>query len=211
MLENVSLFLCLTIQERAELEAISQKRSVAKNTILISDGDKTDSIYIIETGKAHAIRSDESGRQVIINRFGPLDYFGEMSFFDGKSRCATVITKTRCELLVIPRNAFSRLVTNHPEILTNIINALLDKLRKATQKIEELAFLDVYGRLANFLSENKNDEGLIEEPMTQQEIADIVGSSRETVCRILSELADGGYISRKKNQITLLKGLPYKF
>jgi CRP/FNR family cyclic AMP-dependent transcriptional regulator len=211
MLERVSLFQTLSKNEVAELEAIIQERSVAKNTLVITEGDETDCLYIMVKGKAHALRSDKSGRQFIVERFGPLDYFGEMSFFDRCARCATVITKEKCTLKILPRKAFSDFADRHPKIYTNVIHALLEKLRKATRQIEELVFLDVYGRLARVLIENQNANGIIEEKLTQQELADMVGSTRETVNRIFNELVAGGYITREKGRIKIKKKLPSSF
>ncbi len=211
MLERVSLFSHLMAHEIAELETLGQERSVAKNSIVINEGDETDSLYIVLKGKAHALRSDESGRQFIVNRFGPFDYFGEMSIFDRNARCATVITREKCTLMVLPRKAFLEFAARHPEIYKNLITALLEKLRKATQQIEQLAFLDVYGRLARFLIENQNADGVIEEKLTQQELADMVGSSRETVNRIFNELVGGGFIEKEKGRIIVKKKLPYSF
>lgn len=211
MIENVTLFSSLQTQEICELETLGQERSVAKNSIVINEGDETDSLYIVLKGKAHALRSDESGRQFIVNRFGPFDYFGEMSIFDRNARCATVITREKCTLMVLPRKAFLEFAARHPQIYKNLIKALLEKLRKATQQIEELAFLDVYGRLARFLIENQNADGVIEEKLTQQELADMVGSSRETVNRIFNELVGGGFIEKEKGRIVVKKKLPYSF
>ncbi len=211
MLEKVSLFLNLTEREIADLEALGQERSVPRNSVVINEGDDTDSLYIVLKGKAHALRSDESGRQFIVNRFGPYDYFGEMSFFDRNTRCATVITREKCTLMILPRKSFFDFAARHPEIYRNMIQALLEKLRKATQQIEELAFLDVYGRLARFLIENQNADGVIEEKLTQQELADMVGSSRETVNRIFNELVSGGFITKEKGRMVIKKKLPYSF
>jgi CRP/FNR family cyclic AMP-dependent transcriptional regulator len=211
MLDRVSLFSSLQAHEIAELETLGQERSVAKNSIVINEGDDTDSLYIVLKGRANALRSDESGRQFIVNRFGQYDYFGEMSFFDRNSRCATVITRDKCTLMVLPRKAFFEFAARHPEIYKNLIKALLEKLRRATQQIEELAFLDVYGRLARFLVENQNDDGVIEEKLTQQELADMVGSSRETVNRIFNELVGGGFIEKEKGRIIVKRKLPYSF
>lgn len=211
MLEQVALFSNLSEKEIAELEAIGQERSVPKNTMVINEGDDSDCLYVILKGKAHALRSDESGRQFIVNRFGPYDCFGEMSFFDRNDRCATVITKAKCTFMVLPRKGFFDFATEHPEIYVNVIKALLEKLRKATQQIEELAFLDVYGRLTRVLIENGNADGVIEEKLTQQELADMVGSSRETVNRIFNELVAGGYLAKEKGRIKVQKKLPYNF
>lgn len=211
MLEKVSLFSNLSQQAISRLEAIGIERSIPKNSVVINEGDDTDCLYIVLQGKAYALRSDESGRQFIVNRFGPHDYFGEMSFFDRNTRCATVITKERSTLMILPRRAFFEFATSHPEIYRNMIRTLLAKLRKATRQMEELAFLDVYGRLARFLVENQNADGVIEEKLTQQELADLVGSSRETVCRIFNELTAGGYIAKEKGRMKITKKLPYNF
>ena len=211
MLERVSLFSNLHPHEIAELEAICLERSVPKNTLVINEGDETDCLYVVLKGKAQALCSDESGRQFVVNRFDPQDYFGEMSLLDRNARCATVITKQKCTLMVLPRKAFLGFADTHPEIYRNVIDTLLEKLRKATQQIGELAFLDVYGRLARFLIENQTADGFIEEKLTHQELADMVGASRETVCRIYNELAGGGYITKVNGRMKIQKKLPYNF
>ena len=211
MLERVALFSNLNQQQIEELEAIAQPRNIPRNTVVISEGEQSDALYILLSGRAYAVRNDESGRQFVINRFGPNDYFGEMSFFDGQSRCATVVTKEPCRILVIPRQAFLDFTEKDPQILINVTQVLLEKLRKATQQIEELALRDVFSRLARFLSENMGPNGVLRERFTHQELADIVGSTRETICRILNELTEDGYLGRKGSRITVKKKLPYKF
>jgi CRP/FNR family cyclic AMP-dependent transcriptional regulator len=211
VLNRVSLFSSLNDRQIGELEAICATKTIPRNAIVINEGDRTDCLYILLSGKAYAVRIDESGRQFVVNRFGPFDYFGEMSFFDGNARCATVMTKERCHLMILPRHAFLQLAAKHPEILWNVNKALLNKLRIATEQIDALAFMDVYSRLARFLTEHQDDNHLITEKFTQQELADIVGSSRETVNRIFNELIAGQYLSREGRQIRIKKKLPYKF
>ncbi len=208
MLEFVSLFSGLEPRQIADLEAICQRRSIGKNTIVINEGDASDCLYILQSGRAHALRIDDSGRQFVVNRFGPNDYFGEMSFFDGDLRCATVMTRTPCRLWVLPRRAFLQLASRHPGILWNVNKSLLDKLRIATEQIDALVFKDVYSRLARFLTEHKDEEQMLTEKFTQQELADIVGSSRETINRIITELIADGHIIKKQNRL-LIKDLPY--
>lgn len=209
MLNHVSLFAGLKEVQITELEAICATKTVPRNSVVINEGDVSDSLYIVLSGKAYAVRIDESGRQFVINRFGPYDYFGEMSFFDGNARCATVITKDTCRLMMVPRRAFLQLAAKHPEILWNVNKALLQKLRVATQQIDALAFMDVYSRLARFLTEHQDEHCLIKEKFTQQELADIVGASRETVNRIFNELTAGGYLSKVGRRIKIDKELPY--
>jgi CRP/FNR family cyclic AMP-dependent transcriptional regulator len=211
MLERIAIFSNLSAGAIAELEALARRRVFARNSIVINEGDDSDSLYVLLSGKAVALRGDDSGRQLVVNRFGPFDCFGEMSFFDRGARCATVMTKERCEVMIIARTDFLAFVEQHGDILWKVINALLAKLRKATEQIESLAFLDVYGRLARILIENQDAQGVIRERFTQQELADMVGSSRETVSRIFNELEDGGFLRRDKGRVTILKKLPYKF
>lgn len=211
MLERVPMFSDIDAKLIETLEAGSQHRVFQKNTVVISEGDETDNLFILLSGRAHAIRTDESGRQLVVNRFSTFDCFGEISFLNGGLRSATVVTKERCELMIIPRSCFLSLASDHPEIYWNFITYLLSKLRYATQQIEDLAFRDVYGRLAHFLTENQDEKGVVPEKLTQQEMADIVGASRETVARILSTLQEGGFVSRQKGRTIILKKLPYKF
>jgi CRP/FNR family transcriptional regulator, cyclic AMP receptor protein len=208
VLKQVSLFSNLNEQLILELEAICKVRSFARNVVVISEGERSDCLYIVISGKAHALRIDETGRQFVVNRFGPLDYFGEMSFFDGDARCATVMTKDPCELMLLPRQAFLDLASKHPDILWNVNKALLAKLRAATEQIDALVFMDVYSRLARFLIEHQGKDHVVTEKFTQQELADIVGASRETVNRIFNDLIAGGNLSKDKDRI-VIHDLPY--
>ena len=211
MLESVSLFSSLDDSQLAELETICNTRSIPRNSIVINEGDETDSLYIVKKGKAYAVKIDKTGRQFVINRFGRFDYFGEMSFFDGDVRCATVVTREPCELMILPRRAFLQFAAKHHKILWNVTKALLAKLRTATEQIDALAFMDVYSRLARFLTEHKGPDNFITEKFTQQELADSVGASRETVNRIYNELTTGGYIAKEGGRIIIRKKLPYNF
>ena len=211
MLERVPMFSKIGRRSCEALEAIGQRRHYRKNTVIISEGDETDSLYVLLSGRADALRSDDSGRQLVISRFQPFDCFGEMSFLDGDPRSATIVTNTSCEVMVIPRSRFLALVPDRPEMAWSIMLYLLKKLRQATQQIDDLAFLDVYGRLAHFLIENQDENGVISEKLTHRNIADIIGTSRETISRILSELKEGNFISKQKGRIVIEKKLPYQF
>jgi CRP/FNR family cyclic AMP-dependent transcriptional regulator len=211
MLERVSLFSSLDDSQLAELEAICKIRYIPSNSIVINEGDETNSLYIVKRGKAYAVRIDKKGRQFVVNRFGKFDYFGEMSFFDGDVRCATVVTRKPCELIMLPRSVFLTFTERHPEILWNVTKALLAKLRTATEQIDALVFKDVYSRLARFLAEHKGPNDILTEKFTQQELADSVGTSRETINRIFNELITGGYINKQNGHIAIRKKLPYSF
>jgi CRP/FNR family transcriptional regulator, cyclic AMP receptor protein len=211
MLKNIPLFSFLDDDELNQLEEISKKKGFPKNTVIMSEGDMTDSLYVVLKGRAYAVSSDENGKQIVLNVFEVNDYFGEMSFIDGESRCATIITKVASQFLVISAEGFNKIVSTNPQMMVRLIKGLLQKLRRATRQIEELAFKDVYGRIARFLSESADEKGLLSQKITHLELAHMVGASREMVSRILKALTDGGYIVKQKGRLRVAKSLPFKF
>lgn len=211
VIKTIPLFSCLADTELKQLKEISRKKSFAKNTVIISQGDQTDSLYVVLKGRAHAVGSNEHGKQIVLNIFRANDYFGEMSFIDGETRCATIITKTASQFLVIPAEGFKQIVSLNPQMMTHLVIGLLQKIRRATCQIEALAFKDVYGRIARFLGDAADDHGRINEPVTHAEIAQMVGASREMVSRIMKTLSDGGYVLRRKGRLQIVKRLPFKF
>jgi CRP/FNR family cyclic AMP-dependent transcriptional regulator len=216
MLDTVSLFKGMSRSTLEALNGIAVKKEVPANTIVISEGEESDSLFVITRGRAQAVCNDENGKQIILNVFDPPDFFGEMSFFDRASRCATVMTVKRSLLHVIPREVFRDLMTDHPDIAFNLIGGLVQKLRSATRLIENLAFMDVYGRVVRFLTETAGENGVIEDRLTHQEIGNRIGASRETVTRIMNTLLKKGYVekcrhpSQKRLQLVLKENIPYK-
>lgn len=211
MLRNIPIFSRLNDEGLAALERIANTKSYSKNTIILSEGDTTDSLYVVVSGKAYAVSSNEDGKQIILNVFRPNDYFGEMSFIDGESRCANIITRQKTRLLIVPGTGFRQIIANSPDTMFLMMKDLLKKVRRATRQIEELAFKDVYSRVARFLTEASNEEGIITEKITHQEIAYMVGASREMVSRIMKELSDSGYIEKQQRRICITTQLPYKY
>lgn len=214
LFRRIPLFSCLSEEEWAILSQIALEKHYPKNMIIISQGDDSSSLYVILGGRAQALSIDESGRQIVLNEFGPGDYFGEMSFLDESPRCATVLTKTAAHMLKFSRERFQDILAANPAICFNLLMGLNQKLRKATAQIEDLVFRDVYGRVSRVLTQDARPKGeayRVTEKMTHQEIADHVGSSREMVSRIMKALSQGGFISVHKHEIRILKGLPYSW
>lgn len=211
ILKQIPLFSGLTDNEIRKIESVSCEKSFLKDTVIINEGDETNSLYIILKGRANALSMDQSGRQIILNVFRPGDYFGEMSFIDAEPRSAAVITKEKSKFVVIKREAFQKIITENPELMLNMMKGLVWKIRVATKQIEDLAFKDVYGRIARLLTELKNKEGVVTEKLTNTEIAFRVGASREMVSRIISELKNGGYIHKNRGLIQIKRSLPYQF
>ncbi len=214
MLKDIPIFSCLDDQAITELERVAVRRHFPKNAVLFSKGDESDSIYIVDFGKVKAVIHDEEGREIILNSFGPRDYFGEVALLDGEPRSATMITKDPTQVLIIYKRDFQKILLSNTEMVFNLLRELLKKLRDATDKIENLAFKNVYGRIVNLLlqlAKQKDDYWVIDERLTHQEIANMVGSSREMVSKIMKELVIGGYITSEKKRISIRKKLPSSF
>ncbi len=213
MLKNIPLFSCLNDSELTAIENVAVKKTFPKNTILFSEGDKTDSLYVICDGKVKVTINDDEGKEIILSMLGTGEYFGEMALLDDEPRSASIITKETTQLLIISKNDFMDIFSSNP-IAFNLLKGLTTRLREANKKIESLALLDVYGRIArvlNQLAKSQEEKMVIEEKLTHQEIANMIGSSREMVSLILKELSNGGYITVDKKLITINKKLPYSW
>ena len=185
-------------------------RSFPKNAIIVNEGDATDSLYIIVEGRVKAFVSDDEGREVILSTQGPGEYFGEMVLDQGP-RSASVMTLEPSKFLVVPKADFREFVLKNPAFSVSLIEKLISRVRSLTESGKSLALMDVYGRVARLLLELAQQvDGVlvIEERLTQQDIANRVGASREMVSRILKDLSVGGYISQTRERIVLLKKPP---
>jgi CRP/FNR family transcriptional regulator, cyclic AMP receptor protein len=227
LLREIPLFKGLDDNVLEALERVSTIKTFPKNTILFSEGDQSDSFYIIRSGKVNVGINDEEGREVILSILGPGEYFGEIALMDGEPRSAYVMTKEPSQLIIISKTDFHELLSSHSDIMTNLFRGLLKRFREANKKIESLALMDVYGRVARLLTHlaatsgkksdgepadlSSDDRVTINERLTHQEIANMVGASREMVSRVLKDLATEGYISAEKKYITIEKKLPYQW
>ena len=213
MFNNIPLFSCLNDSELTAIEKVAVKKTFPKNTILLSEGDSTDALYVICEGKVKVTIDDNEGKELILSILGTGEYFGEMALLDDEPRSASVTTKETTQLLIISKNDFMGFFSSNP-IALNLLKDLIKRLREANKKIESLGLLDVYGRVARILNQfAKSQEGkmVIEEKLTHQEIANMIGSSREMVSLILKELSNGKYITIDKKLITINKKLPYSW
>ena len=211
MLANVTLFAGLN---EAGLEQISQHgimRPYPKNSVIINEGDPAESLYVILEGRVKIFLTDEEGKEVIINCQKPGEYFGELALIDDAQRSALVMTTEASTFLVISKHSFRDLLAKHPDIALSLIQDLTKRVRVLTDNVQSLALLDVYGRVAKtLLSMATKHDGklLIEDKLTQQDIANRIGASREMVSRILKDLTTGGYIRMEEKHIVINERLP---
>lgn len=186
-------------------------RSYSKNTILVNEGDQSEMFYIILTGKVKVYVSDEKGKEVLLNMAGPGEYFGELAIIDDAPRSASVMTLEPCQMAVVSRAGFERCLAEHPGFAMGLIRTLVKRVRSLTDQVKGLALLDVYGRVAHTLlslATEKQGKLVIEQRLTHQEIANMVGASREMVSRILKDLSTGGYIQIEDRRMVIPRQLP---
>jgi CRP/FNR family transcriptional regulator, cyclic AMP receptor protein len=206
----VSPFAGLDEKALRELSPKGAIRPYAKNAVVVSEGDVTDSLYVILAGRVKVFVTDEQGKEVVLATIPTGDYFGEL-VLDGGPRSASIMALEPCRFYVIPQGDVAHLLEARPEFARDLIHKLIGKVRSLTNRVRDLAMKDVYTRLARFLEENAVEEGghrALPERMTQSEIAARIGGSREMVSRILRDLAEGGYVSVESKVITLKRKLP---
>ena len=193
-----------------EIASRGQIRKFQKNVAIIQEGDTGDSLYIILTGKVKVYASDDNGREVIIDIFGPGEYVGEM-MLNGGLRSASVMTLEPSTFAVISRADLRGHIAAHPDFAIYLITNLIRRTRKATINIKSLALMDVYGRVARLLLSLAVERGgklVVSEKLTHQDIAERVGSSREMISRIIKDLATGGYIEVHDRSIIMTRHPP---
>ena len=211
ILRNVPIFNNLLDDELEAVKKCTVTRNFPKNSIIINEGDSSDSLYIIVKGRVTVYLSDENGKEVILNSQGEGDYFGELALVDDDKRSASVVTAEKSTFLVISKSDFKKVLTSQPELAFNLIRGLTHRVRHLTDNVRSLALLDVYGRVAKTLlslATENGDELVIDMKLTQQDIANRVGASREMVAKILKDLSIGGYISIDHKRITINEHLP---
>ena len=197
ILRNVPLFAMLDEAQLRALSGMMVRKSALRNRTIIKAGDATDSLYIVIAGRVKVQMSDDEGKEVILSVLGPGDFFGEMGLLDGAPRAASVVTVEQSEFVLVAKEDFKALLKENFELSMVIMRGLVKRLRDADRKIESLALLDVYGRVARVLiefSENVDGRQVIKGKLPRQDIAKMIGASREMVSRVMKGLEVEGYI-----------------
>lgn len=196
-----------------QMAALGRLRTYPKHTVFITEGDSSDSVYVILSGKVKVFISDSEGHEMILDTQVAGEYVGEMAL-DGKPRSASVMTLEPSTFAVISRDAVREAIRQNPDFALDMISKIIDRARVATSSVKDLALLDVYGRVARLLlnlAVEKDGKLSIPEKITQQEIAERVGASRDMVSRIFRDLTAGGYISVENRIITINKKPPARW
>ena len=214
LLKNVGLFSGLDGSALALLEQHATIRTYPKNTIVINEGDDANALFVVLEGQVKVFLSNEEGKEIIINMQGPGEYFGELALLDSSQRSASVMTTEKSKLAFLSKADFQRVLAEHSDIALNLIKALTGRVRVLSENVKNLALLDVYGRVAKTLlglATDHDGQLIVEKRLTQQDIANHVGASREMVARIMKDLVQGGYITVTREQIRINEKLPDRY
>ncbi|WP_374428670.1 Crp/Fnr family transcriptional regulator [Ideonella dechloratans] len=197
LIRRVPLFSMLT-EEQAQLVADGVvKRRYRRGELVVEQGKKSNALFILLNGRARVLTADERGREVILAVLEAGDYVGEMSLIDNQPHSASVRCEIQCDMLILGRPEFARCLPENSSLSYAIMRGLVTRLRSADRQIESLALLDVYGRVARALldmAEDDNGDKVIRGKVSRQDLAKIVGASREMVSRVMKDLTERGVI-----------------
>jgi len=206
LLAGIELFSELNEDELQEVTALAQTRSVLRDTTIFNEGDTADAIFVVVNGRVKIVTTSTDGKEFILTVLGAGQVFGEMALLEETTRSASVVTITAVELLVLARKDFDHLLNSSPGISRKLMAILSRRLRRANSKMESLAYMDVAGRLARYLLDLALDHGqrlgngwvVVRRP-THSDIAHSIGTSRETVSRLINEFEEGfGLVNKGK-------------
>lgn len=204
-LRRVPLFAHLEDAEIARVSQAAREKTYPKNSVILFEDDPGDALYVVLGGQVKVVLIGEDGREVILSILKQGDFFGEMSLIDDQPRSAHVIATQESNLLVLRREEFRHCMEETPRIALGLLKALSRRLRRADDKIGGLVLLDVNGRVARLLLElaDEHDGEQIPRKITHHTIAQMIGSSRETVSRTIRDLSERGLIDVSRKAITI--------
>ena len=211
-LRQVPLFSGLSDQQIEDLADLTLTRTFRRGEVIILAEEIGETFFVICRGQVKVSITHQDGREVILSLLGPGKVFGELSLLDGQPRSANVVALKETELMTLSRTAFVQLMLDTPQIATALLAELASRLRKTDRKIEGLALLDVTSRIARTLLQLAEDQGreteqgsLVESRPTHQQLANMAGTTRETVSRVLKRLEAQGYLVCTGRTILILR------
>ncbi len=209
-LRNVPIFSELEEKDLLKVVKLGTSQKYKKGNIVVLEQESGAALFVIISGKVKVVRMDEDGREVILSMFGPGEFFGEMSLLDGLARSASVVATVKSELFMIHRRDFLELLNEFPTVTISLLAELAMRLRKADMQIKSLSLKDAEGRVANVMLILADDVGVfrkgkveIDDLPLQQDIANMAGTSRETVSRMIHLFIEGGEVQMKGNKLII--------
>jgi CRP-like cAMP-binding protein len=211
LLSRVPLFSELSPGELERISRVAVPRSFPAGVRVFHEGDRSDACYLVRSGDLRVTREHPDGRAIALATLGPGDIFGELAMLDGEARSASVETLSDSELLALPAADFRRLLADHSEISVKLIGALTRRLRQTNERVARQSFQTVPSRVAGVLSQLIAEEAASEERktvtlrMTQADLAQLAGTSRESVSRFLATLERAGVVRVGRGRVTVLE------
>ena len=210
LLAHVPVFEALAPADLARVAAVAVPRRFHAQQVIFREGDQSDTCYVVRTGHARAVREHADGRTISLAHFGPGDIFGELAMFDDERRSATVETLDDVHALAILGTDMRRLLREHPDIAVKLVIGLGRRLRAANERISRQSFQTVQSRVAEVLSQlvaQAQEEGAgpadVLVTITQADVAQLAGSSRESASRFLAVLERAGVVTQGRGRVTI--------
>ena len=210
-LANTPLFAALDDDAAAALRSCMNETRVARGRTLFNEGDPGDALYVVTEGKIKLGRSAPDGRENLLAILGPGEMFGELSLFDPGPRTATATAVTDTTVLALGHDDLQAWLTGRPEVASHLLGALAQRLRRTNEAMADLVFSDVPGRVAKALLDLarrfgvQSEDGLhVTHDLTQEELAQLVGASRETVNKALADFASRGFLRLEARAVVIL-------
>jgi CRP/FNR family transcriptional regulator len=211
LLGRVPLFSELSDQDLEQIASVAVPRSYPRGVRVFHEGDHSDACYIVRSGDLRVTREHPDGRAIALATMGPGDIFGELAMLDGEARSASVEALSECELLALPATDVRRLLQASSEITVKLVVALTRRLREANERIARQSFQTVPSRVAGVLSQLIAEEAPVEARdgvtirMTQADLAQLAGTSRESVSRFLAVLERAGVVQVGRGRVTVVE------
>lgn len=209
LIRRVPLFAKLTEAQAQSLAGAVSKRRFKRGEYIVEQGKKYGSLFIILAGRARVVVTDRRDREVILATMHPGDHIGEMSLIDHEPHSATVEAEVQTDALVLGGEDFTRCLLENTGTMTAVMRGLVQRLRAADRKIESLALMNVYGRVANVLLDsavpNLDGVRMIKDKISRQDIAKMVGASREMVSRVMKDFEEQGFIETRDDGSLIVK------
>ena len=209
LIRRVPLFSMLTASQATSVADAVIKRRFKRGEAIVEQGKKSNALSIILTGRARVVTTDARGREVILATMHPGDYVGEMSLIDDEPHSATVSAEIQTDILLLGRQEFASCLPENSSMTYAVLKGLVQRLRHADRKIESLALMDVYGRVARALLESAASDSagntVIRDKVSRQDLAKMVGASREMVSRVMKDLEERGFIETRDDGSLLVR------
>lgn len=209
-LRNIPIFSEIDENELLQIARVGVRKKYKRGSMILLEEEVGAALFVIISGKVKVIRSDEDGREVILSILGENDFFGEMALLDGLTRSASVVAITKTELFMVHRRDFLKLLNEYPAVAISLLKELTMRLRKADTQIKSLSLKDAAGRVANVILQLADDIGKIRKGRVeidqlplQQDLANMAGTSRETISRVVHMFIRKGHLELQGDKLII--------